>query len=548
MAKFQPADDFDLEAFIEQLGIDLGDMYRDVEDELIAEIAKRAYEDLDLQARDPGSPFNRAMTVGDRRAQNIARAELAQHRSQAITELRRIAQQRIAEIRAAGQTEEFVRLAAEYGESAAAAQLGVTGRVAPITPGMGGGTVAEVALSLQSRLDVLNQRILRYPQDEYQRIVSIVAPRTLLGATTALQQQKQTVRMFLSKGITGFTDRGGRDWSIGAYAEMAGRTAVNRAFNDAGVARMQASGFQYVTIHGGSDTCPRCAPWIGKVLASGGAPIGTVEMQHATDGSTISVYVAGTLDQARAEGWNHPNCRCRPVAYSPGLQVQQAGFQETYDPSRFEESQKQRALEREVRAAKRDLSTASNDLERKRADRDLRDAQGALREFTAKTGRTRRNYREQLHFQLGGTLNPQASRTGVSTEARVGKITIPTSGSYEPLPHEVDTAQRLAAAGHDVRFLVPSNQPGVKNPDILLGRARWEMKAPTGSGTHTISNQLKRGGKQSTRLILDTTRTPLSDAAIIAEVERRLSRSAHLKRVWIITKTGEIVQLPRNAR
>lgn len=36
-------------------------------------------------------------------------------------------------------------------------------------------------------------------------------------------------------------------WTIGAYAEMAGRTTVNRAFNDAGIWRMAQSGIHLVT-------------------------------------------------------------------------------------------------------------------------------------------------------------------------------------------------------------------------------------------------------------------------------------------------------------
>jgi len=38
-----------------------------------------------------------------------------------------------------------------------------------------------VALSLESRLEVLNQRLTRYPQDAYQRIMALYSPNTLLG-------------------------------------------------------------------------------------------------------------------------------------------------------------------------------------------------------------------------------------------------------------------------------------------------------------------------------------------------------------------------------
>src|SRR5690606_16035832 len=95
--------------------------------------------------------------------------------------------------------------------------------------------VGALALSLQSRLEILNQRITRYPQDVYQHIVSLTAPTTLLGVTTSLVQQQETVRRFLREGVDAFVDRAGRTWRIGSYAEMAGRTAVARAYTDASV-------------------------------------------------------------------------------------------------------------------------------------------------------------------------------------------------------------------------------------------------------------------------------------------------------------------------
>src|SRR5690606_16787373 len=151
------------------------------------------------------------------------------------------------------------------GEAAAAAALRMAGPLAPVA-GTASQAVAMVALSLESRLEILNQRLTRYPQDAYQRIVALYSPNTLLGVTTSRVQQAQAVQRFLSEGVTGFVDRAGRSWTIGAYAEMAGRTTVNRAFNDAGVWRMQQAGVNLVAIVGGPEACKRCDPWSGKDL------------------------------------------------------------------------------------------------------------------------------------------------------------------------------------------------------------------------------------------------------------------------------------------
>lgn len=407
-------EDFQLEDFIEQLAFDLAERYRDAEDELIRELAARIYRDLELQQLDPGVIVPGGLTAVQRREQNRILALLADHRARSIRELQVLAMQVVDRLSPREFAEALVRTAAEEGEAAAAARLGfarrlpveqiplsfigggVTGIAATTLNASATQAVTALVLSLQSRLEVLNQRITRYPQDAYQQIVSLVAPRTLLGVTTSLQQQQQTVQAFLSRGITGFQDRSGRQWRLGSYAEMAGRTAVNRAFNDAAVWRMQQSGINLVVIVGGFDACKRCAPWIGKVLSSDGSAPGPRIVQHATEDRSVGVSVAGTLDGARAAGWNHPNCRCRPVAYLPGLSIPQGNFE--YNAQAEKDRIRQRALERELRAAKRDLAIAPNDIARREAERDIAALEAEIRDHLAVTRQNRQRHREQPGF------------------------------------------------------------------------------------------------------------------------------------------------------
>lgn len=401
MAAFVPdPEGFNLDDFIEQLSDELALRYRDAEDELIRELATRVYRDLELRQLLPTEKVAGGLTAAERREQNRILGRLAVHRAQAVRELQGISAAIVERLRRSGLAEEIVRVAAEQGEVAAAARLGLATRLPTVfQTGSAATAVGALAISLQSRLEVMNQRITRYPQDAYQRIVSLTTPNTLLGVTTSLRQQQATVQRFLREGITGFVDRSGRNWRIGSYAEMAGRTAVNRAFNDAGVYTMQQAGINLVTIVGGFDACARCAPWIGKILSTDGTPAGPRIMQHATVDQTVTVYVAGTVQQARNAGWNHPNCRDKQVAYLPGLSVPQQNFE--YNKQADEDRQKQRELERDIRQAKRDLDIAPDALSRKRAERDLREARAARRDFTARTGRPVQSHREQLHFADG---------------------------------------------------------------------------------------------------------------------------------------------------
>ena len=390
MALFVPNPEAEsVEEIIEELSLALARTYRDAEDALIREVAARAIRDMRLASQ---------LDTADARARNRLLAELAAYRATAARELQGEAVALVERLRRSGLAERIIEIAAREGEAAAVAQMGLAASQGAVT-GTASQATAMVALNLQNRLEILNQRITRYPQDAYQRIIALYSPQTILGVTTSRQQQAAAVQRFLSEGIPAFTDRAGRRWTIGAYAEMAGRTSVNRAYNDAGVWRMQQSGLNLVTVVRGLDSCRKCAAWAGKILSTDGTPAGPAILPHQTDDRSVAVQVDGTVEGARAAGWGHPNCRCRLVPYMPGLTIPQADT--TYDEAAEKERAEHRSLEREIRAAKRREASAMTDTDRARAARDVRDAQHDMREFITRTGRKRQSYREQLHFADG---------------------------------------------------------------------------------------------------------------------------------------------------
>lgn len=583
MALFKPDPDVDSpEDIIEELARELSTRYRDVEDLLLAEVTARAIRDAQLSALLPDALTAGGLTVTQRRDQNRILAELAAHRAASYRDLQRIADELVGRLNARELAEQIVRIAAEQGEAAAAAVLGFASANSIVTlPTSFGATllrttatstaaqaVAMVALSLQNRLEVLNQRITRYPQDAFQRIVAIHSPSTLLGVTTSRIQQSLTVQRFLSEGIPGFVDKANRRWTIGAYAEMAGRTSVNRAFNDAGVWRMQQVDINLVTVVRGIDSCRKCAEWAGAILSTDGTT-GTVTLPHATGGEEVTVTIRATVDQARASGWNHPNCRCRLVAYSPGLTVPQGDT--TYDEAAEKERAKQRELERDIRSAKRREASALNDVDRKRASADVRDAQGNMRDFIKQTGRNRDSYREQLHFADGkgsttppkpprATGPPQAVFSSVPQSLAIrsdGVISTQVAGERAPQhipstlhlePHEIASGERLAAAGISVSWREIDNSLGAKNPDATLNEdpALWDFKSPKGNGSSTLSNQLRRAKEQGVdRVVIDMARTQLDEQESLAELRRRLAGYDWLTAAIFIDRSGQVTWLTK---
>lgn len=263
---------------------------------------------------------------------------------------------------------------------------------------LGGGNAAMLALvDMVTALDKVHMRILRYPDDVYRAAVGKHVTSTLLGLETNRVTEQKVWRDLLNQGITGFVDVKGRRWQLSTYVEMATRTATHRAFQDARTNSMSNFALDLVSVVIGRAACKRCARWAGKVLCLRGRP-GVQRVQHAIqDNVFVTVDVAATLEQARAEGLFHPNCGCQTVAYFPGLDM--PGNFTTYNEEANTAQVAQRAAEREIRKQKRELITAFDPAQEADARRLIRAEQGKIRELVDETpGIARRRYREQLNL------------------------------------------------------------------------------------------------------------------------------------------------------
>lgn len=242
--------------------------------------------------------------------------------------------------------------------------------------------VQAIRADLQGRLNGLGVGIMRSADDAYRAVVTDAAIDEIYKKTPG-QAQHAAYERFLERGVTGFQDSQGRQWTLEAYVDMAVRTAVSRAYNTARMAEAAALGEHYFTVSDDGDPCPLCQPWQNVIL---------------TDATPDNV-AQSTITEASAAGLFHPRCKHVLTQFFPGVSVRPSPRPWTAeDQKRYDESQRQRLLERRIRAAKRVLAGALDDAMRATARRRLRDAQAAMREFIDQTGRVRIPRREQLHL------------------------------------------------------------------------------------------------------------------------------------------------------
>lgn len=121
-----------------------------------------------------------------------------------------------------------------------------------------------------------------------------------------------------------------------------------------------------------------------------------------------------------------------------------------------------------------------------------------------------------------------------------GKI-IPNGVSLEK--HENDTVVFFTNLGFDIELIPPSNIPKAKTPDFNMNGKAWEMKSPSGKGRSVIEHAFKRAAKQSENIVFDLRRVNIPTKRAITEINRYLKASKRVKRIKIITRERELIDL-----
>lgn len=286
-----------------------------------------------------------------------------------------------------------------------------------------------IASDLHRVLADLPALALRNAFDSYQQIISTPAALNATGVLTRRKATQDALNGFAARGIEGFTDKAGRTWHIDTYAEMATRTGAAHALRTAYEGELIARGEDLVIVTGNTYTCRLCAPWQDKVLSLTGLyPAGTHRLPSAVGDGYVTVHVAGTLEEARAAGLHHPNCTHSEGLYLPGATVIEPGTMGVRDAETYDASQKQRALEREIRKQKRLLVAAITGEAETKARAAIRGYQAQIRELLAEHPKLqRKRYREAVPNPSGfhtwtrvagpkkppkGVAGPKPSRTG----------------------------------------------------------------------------------------------------------------------------------------
>ena len=251
---------------------------------------------------------------------------------------------------------------------------------------------------LQSTVDVYQHTVadIANRMQAAQNILNAEAGEVVSGVTTMNQAIRDGVRKMVDQGITGFIDNAGHRWTPEAYVNMDIRTTMANTGRSAVWEAMESYGddLYMVSYHDGAR--PLCYPWQGKVISRSDW---TGEVEDG-DGNKVHVYRQSDTSYGEAAGLFGVNCGHFPMPFIPGMSfVREPTQNEEQNAKEYEESQKQRELERNLRAEKRDLDVLKAQgapAEELNAQRErVKKARDDLDTFCDETGRSRRSGRER---------------------------------------------------------------------------------------------------------------------------------------------------------
>ena len=150
--------------------------------------------------------------------------------------------------------------------------------------------------------------ILRKANDEYRKVIYNAQVYANTGAGTYEKAVDMATKDMLSRGLTCVEYANGARHTLADYADMAIRTASKRAYLQGEGEKRQEWGITTVIMVKRGNPCPKCLPFVGKVLIddvwSGG---------KKSDGSYP------LMSKAIAAGLYHPRCKDSHTTYFPGI-------------------------------------------------------------------------------------------------------------------------------------------------------------------------------------------------------------------------------------
>jgi len=163
-------------------------------------------------------------------------------------------------------------------------------------------------------MEAVEAAVLRKANDDYRKAIFNAQVYANTGAGTYEKAVDMATKDMLSRGLNCVMYANGARHTLADYADMAIRTASKRAYLQGEGEKRQEWGIATVIMAKRGNPCPKCLPFVGKVLIddvwSGGSKDGV-------DPETGKRYPL--MSYAISKGLYHPRCKDSHTTYFPGI-------------------------------------------------------------------------------------------------------------------------------------------------------------------------------------------------------------------------------------
>lgn len=372
--------------------------------------------------------------------------------------------------------------------------------------------------------------VLRKADDDYRKAIYNAQVYANTGAGTYERAVDMATKDMLSRGLNCVMYANGAKHTLSDYADMAIRTASKRAYLQGEGEKRQEWGVTTVIMAKRGNPCPKCLPFVGKVLIddvwSGGRSDGV-------DPETGKRYPL--MSYAISKGLYHPRCKDSHTTYFPGIS--------TADDTWTEEELKKVGLQ-----AKRE---ARQQYAQRQAEKYDRLARYSLDPENKNAYAVKRNEWKKVRFKTDG-LSSQEYAQAKEAEQFKGYLDATNDWKEQATPnsHQVIDLNRYTV--NDVDYIVDGRQvvldyaekekaiaelleqelggeiamvprvlnpKGISTPDYVFRGEAFDLKELTGTSSNLIYNAISKKKRQASNFILDVSACPLSENELLRQVE-----------------------------
>ena len=391
-------------------------------------------------------------------------------------------------------------------------------------------------------------------ENAYQRALDVSLIKVATGTFSLDAACESAIRELAHSGLRSIDYASGRSYQLDTAVRMCVRTASTQMAGRITMANVQSTGVRHIRTSSHAGARPEHAVWQGKVF--------TLDELTSTE--------PGKPAYGTATGLCGVNCRHTFYPYWPGASVD-VPYEREPDPvtvdgrryTYYDATQKQRSMEREIRALKREAYSAASDEDRAVINRKIHAKTSEYHRFSEAVGIRPKDNRLRVvdgvskPARKATSAKPAASRPSArdvtkkyAEKAKRGQGSVSYDPGYAAGRHagEIRVAEWLRDTfGGDVQLLQESTVGGVKTPDTLWRGKFWEFKAACSinGADKQLQSALKQIKDNPGGVVLDIT-----DVVVMEDLEdqlwRRFVRSAAVSEFDLMLRyDGELKKIIR---